>query len=145
MDQGRQISVLASAAVLLLTGAMLVSGCLVTTGVIAVVHVIRSARGETATVTVEASPAEVYAAMLQIVEDDPDIVLDDKDDEKMTVSVSRGEETASASVKLMDSGHTELTVKAKSPEGREESTDLARRAATRVCEELGVTYKLVEK
>ena len=76
---------------------------------------------------------------------DPGIVLEDKDDERMTVSVSRGKETASGSVKLMENGHTELTVKAKSPEGREESSDLARRAATRVCDELGVAYKLVEK
>ncbi len=135
--------VLASA--LLLAGAMFVPGCLVTGAAIVVVHVIRSARGETATVELDASPRAVYAAMLQIVDADPDIVLEDKDDGEMTVSVSHGEETASGWVKLMENGYTELTVKAKSPEGREASSGLALRATTRICEKLGVPYKLVEK
>lgn len=141
---GRQGLASASVVALLLAGAMLVPGCLVTTGVIAVISIIRSDGGETATVKVEATPREVYAAMLRVVAADPDIILEDKDDEQMTVSVSRGKETASGSVQLLETGHTELTVKGKSPEGREESTDLARRAATRVCDELGVSYELVE-
>lgn len=144
-DRWYRILARASTAGLLLASTMLVSGCLVTAAAVAVVHVIRSARGETATVVVKASPREVYAAMLRIVDADPDIVLEGKNDGRMTVSVSRGKETASGSVKLMENGHTELTVRAKSPEGREESTDLARRAATRVCDELGVAYKLVEQ
>ena len=93
----------------------------------------------------EAPPGDVYAAMLRIVETDPAMKLEGRDDEKMTVSVSRGKETAKGAVELLENGHAELTVEAKSPEGRKESTDLARRAATRVCEELDVPYRLLEQ
>ncbi len=85
-----------TAAVLLVTGAMLGSGCLVTAATIAVVHVIRSSQEETATVEVEATPRQVYDAMVRVVTNDPDIELLSKDDTQMTVSASRGEETASA-------------------------------------------------
>ena len=96
-DRWRRIPARASAAVLLLAGAMLVPGCLVTAATVGVIHIIRSAQGKTATVAVEASPREVYAAMLRVVDADPDIDLEDKDDGRMTVSVSRGKETASGS------------------------------------------------
>ena len=129
---------------LLLSAAMLTSGC-VTAAAVGVIYLVSTAGGQTATVEVEASPPKVYAAMLKIVEADPSIHLKEKDDEKMTVSVSRAKETASGSVRRMENGHTRLVVKAKSPGGREASVDLAQRAATRVCEELGVPYKLVEK
>ena len=83
-----------AAAVLLLALAALVPGCITAAVTAVVVHVIRSTAGETATVQVEAPPRDVYAAMLRIVEADPAVKLEDKDDEKMTVSVSRGKETA---------------------------------------------------
>ena len=81
--------------------------------------------------------------MLRIVEADPSIQLKDKNDEKMTVSVSRGSETAVGSVASVGAERTRLTIKAKDPEGREASMALAQRAATRVCEELRVPYRLV--
>lgn len=143
-DLGRH-STCSAAAVLLLVWAALVPGCITAAVTAVVVHVIGSTGGETATVQVEAPPGEVYAAMLRVVEADPAVKLEDKDDEEMTVSVSRGKETAKGAVKLLENGHTELTVQAKSPEGRTESTGLARKAATRVCEELKVPYRLVEK
>ena len=138
-------SACSAAAALLLVLAAAVPGCITAAVTAVVVRVIESKGGETATVQIEAPPRDVYAAMLRIVETDPAVKLEDKDDEKMTVSVSRGKETANGAVKLLENRHTELTFQAKSPEGRKESTGLARRAATRVCEELKVPYRLVEK
>lgn len=134
-----------AAAAILLAGAMVVPGCLVTAATVAIVHIARSNQGETAVVEIPVAPREVYAAMLRILKNDSTIVLEGHDEAKMTVSVSRGTEKAVGSVKPMADGHAEFTVKAVSPEGREKSTDLARRAVTRVCKELGFTYKVTEQ
>ncbi len=133
----------ALATIIVLAAAMTLSGCLITAATVGVIHVARSGGGgETATVTLESPPQEVYQVMLSVIRADPALTLVDKNDTKMTVSVSKGQETATGSVKSSGDQGSKLTMKAKSPDGRDASSDLARRAVTRICAELGVSYQM---
>ena len=142
-DAGRGRGRIAAGGVFV-AAAMLASGCLATAATVGVIHITRSLGGETATVEVEATPRQVYDATVRVVNSDPAVTLVSKNDAGMTLSASRGDETASASVASLGANRAKLTVTGRSPGGREASASLARRAATRVCQELGVQYKIVE-
>jgi len=143
LSASRSVGLVATAFVIGATG--LLSGCLTTAAALTVVRVVRSDGGETAAVEMEAPPQEVYEAMLRVVDADPQLVLDSRDDRRMTLWVSQGKKTAMASAKQANAVYTRLTVTAKNPEDGRRSADLAARAVTRVCEELGVSYQVVEQ
>ena len=101
--------------------------------------------GETVKVQVEKTPQEVYGAMLRIVNENPDIKLDSRDDAKYIVKASRGKNRIEAHAKLMDNGMTELAVKATPGEKTKTPESMALKAVKKVCDELGVPYKVVQQ
>ena len=91
------------------------------------------------------TPAEVYNAMLRILDRTPDVTIKKRDDDKRRLKVSRGKNDAEANVKLHDDGRTLLTVKADAGERGKDDEDLALEIVEKICNELGVKYKVVEK
>jgi hypothetical protein len=130
--------------ILLLLTATVLHGC-ITTAVIATIAVIAGDSGHTVTVEVENTPAEVYNAMLRVVDRTPNVKIDKRDDKKYLLEVSRGKNSAEANVKLHDDGRTLLTVTADAGEKGKEDEDLALEVVEKICDELGVKYRVVEK
>ncbi len=143
ISRGRIHSRIAMVILLLLT-VIVLHGC-ITSAIIATIAVIRNDSGHTATVEVDRTPAEVYSAMLRIVDRTPDITIKKRDDDKRRLKVSRGKNNADAKVKLHDDGRTLLTVTADAGEKDKKDEDLALEIVEKICDELGVKYKIVEK
>ena len=135
---GVRVSVL-----LLLLAVLVMQGCITATAV-AIIAATTGA-GHTATVEVEKTPQEVYGAMLRIVNEDPDIKLESRDDAKYCLKASRGKNRVEGCAKLLDNGMTELVVKATAREKGRTYEDLALKSVQRVCSELDVPYKVVQK
>ena len=131
-------------AILLLLTATALHGC-ITAAVVATIALIKDASSHTATVEVEKTPAEVYSAMLRVVDKTPDAKIDKRDDDKRRLKVSRGKNSVDAHVKSRDEGKTVLTVTASAGEKDKKHEDLALEIVEKVCKELGVQYKIVEK
>ena len=109
------------------------------------VYVGFSRGGERASVDLEIPAPKVYTALLSVATSDPEIVILERNDENRTLSIVRGRDRGTCTVEPLEHGGARLTVKAKAPEGKARSMDLARRAVTQVCEELGVAYELKEE
>jgi hypothetical protein len=127
-----------------LSAIILLQGCIVAS-VTAIISVAVAGSCHTATVEVEETPQAVYCAMLRIVAANPDVKLEAKDDAKYEVEVSRGKNKAEARAELLDNGMTKLTVIASAGEKDQTHEDLALKVVEKVCDELGVPYKVVEK
>ena len=108
------------------------------------VHHYKSSKYSTAMVQVNAKAADVYQTALRIVEENPDIELLKKDDEKFMAEAKRGELFASIKAVPLSENRTELVATADAGE-KEEDKKLALQVATRICDELGVKYTVVEK
>ena len=101
--------------------------------------------GHTATVEIKPPPDEVYAAMLRIVASIPEVELLKRDDAKHIVEMKRGKDRATGRATLQDSGYTELTVTARAGEEGQDDKGLAKRFVEKICNELGVPYRVVEE
>ena len=118
------------------------SGCLV----VAVPLIVKTLKsGHTATVEVKPPPEEVYAAMLRVVASTPDVELVKRDDAKHIVEAKRGKDRATGTAALQDNGYTKLTVTARAGEKGQDDKGLAKALIEKVCAELGVQYRVVEK
>ncbi len=117
------------------------SGCLV--AVPLVVRMIKG--GHTATVEIKPPPEEVYTAMLRIVDSTPDLELLKRDDAKHLVEAKRGKDQVTGTATLQDNGYTKLTVTAHAGEKGQDDKGLAKKFIEKVCAELGVQYRIVEK
>ena len=99
----------------------------------------------TATVEVKAKPADVYAAMLRILQRRPDVEVVKRDDAKFFLELKKGKNSAKAQVSVTEAGVTQLKVSAMEYETEASHQDMAFRIVTQVCDELGVKYNVVEK
>ena len=129
------------AACLLLVSA---AGC-ITAAVMGTVVYVVSKMQYTATVEVKAKPADVYAAMLRILQRRPDVEIVKRDDAKYLLDVKKGNNKATCQVSVTEAGVTQLKVSAMEYETEASHQDLAFRIVTQVCDELGVKYNVVEK
>lgn len=129
------------AACLLLVSA---AGC-ITAAVMGTVVYVVSKMEYTATVEVKAKPADVYAAMLRILQRRPDVEVVKRDDAKFFLELKKGKNSAKAQVSVTEAGVTQLKVSAMEYETEASHQDLAFRVVTQVCDELGVKYNVVEK
>jgi hypothetical protein len=132
--------------VCLLAGLVLTSGCITTAVVLTVAAI--SADGEdgasVATVQVDKSPSDVYAAAMRIVDRRPDVVITAQDPAGFELSVQRGDQVATMKAADIGGGRTELAVLAQSEGEDTVPEDLAMDIATAICDELGVRYTVVE-
>jgi len=129
------------AACLLLVSA---AGC-ITAAVMGTVVYVVSKMEYTATVEVKAKPADVYAAMLRILQRRPDVEVVKRDDAKFFLELKKGKNSAKAQVSVTEAGVTQLKVSAMEYETEASHQDMAFRIVTQVCDELGVKYNVVEK
>ena len=143
---GRLYGRIALATLLLLT-TILLQGCIIAAAVAGTIAVIIGTSSHTATVEVEKTPAEVYSAMLSVVEKTSasDVKINKRDDDKHRLKISRGKNIADVRVKLNKKGKTILTVTASAGEKDKKHKDLALDIVEIICHELGVKYKIVEK
>jgi hypothetical protein len=135
----RRLSLLA-VCLLLMTAA----GC-ITAAVMGTVVYVVSKMEYTATVEVKAKPAEVYAAMLRILQSRPDVEVVKRDDAKYLLEVKKGNNKATGQVSVTEAGTTQLKVSAMEYETEASHQDLAFQIVTNVCKELGVKYTVIEK
>jgi hypothetical protein len=120
------------------------AGC-ITAAVMGTVVYVVSKMEYTATVEVKAKPADVYAAMLRILQRRPDVEVVKRDDAKFFLELKKGKNSAKAQVSVTEAGVTQLKVSAMEYETEASHQDLAFRIVTQVCDELGVKYNVVEK
>ena len=118
------------------------SGCFLV-AIPLIVKTIKS--GHTATVEVKPPPEEVYAAMLRIVASTPGVELVKRNDAKHIVEMKRGKDQATGTATLQDNGYTKLTVTARAGEKGQDDRGLAKSIVEKVCDELGVQYRVVEE
>ncbi len=100
-----------------------------------------------ATAEIPALPDKVYAAAVSLAEE-KELKITKQDAEKRIIEVTDGKQTASLSAKPLGDDRTEVAVVADIPEAKErkeEQKELAMRVIEKVCERLGVTYKIIEK
>ena len=109
------------------------------------VHVGFTRGGERASADLPVPAPKVYTALLHAAASDPEIVILERNDEARTLVIVRGGDRGTCTVEPLEGGGARLTVKAKAPEGKARSMDLARRAVTKVCDELGVAWELKEE
>jgi len=119
-------------------------GC-ITAAMTATVLYVVSTLQYTATAEVTAKPADVYGAMLRILERRSDVTITKRDDAKRLLEIEKGKNKATAEVSVTEGGLTQLKVTAKEGETGASHEELALRIVTQVCDELGVTYTVVEK
>jgi hypothetical protein len=120
------------------------AGC-ITAAVMGTVVYVVSKMEYTATVEVKAKPADVYAAMLRILQRRPDVEVVKRDDAKFFLELKKGKNSAKAQVSVTEAGVTQLKVSAMEYETEASHQDMAFRIVTQVCDELGVKYNVVEK
>jgi hypothetical protein len=128
-------------AVVILAG---LSGC-ITAATVATIAYIASQTSHTAVVLLDVSPDKVYVAMKKIARATEGLEIKKDDPENRTMKVQKAKNSATVSVKRLESGKTELKVTASANEENLSHEDLALRVVERVCKELGVRYQVVEK
>jgi len=111
---------------------------------LAVIAYKKGTKFNTAKVEVQAAANDVYTTALGIIYDDAAIELKKKDDKNLKVEGTKGELQAKIEVKQLDSGKSELTVKADAGK-KEADKELALHIVERICGVMDVQYKVVEK
>jgi hypothetical protein len=111
---------------------------------LAVIAYKKGTKFNTAQVEVQAAAHDVYTTALGIIYDDAAIELKKKDDKMLKVEGKKGKLVAKIEVKQLDSGKSELIVKADAGK-KEADKELALHIVERICGVMDVQYKVVEK
>jgi len=127
----------------LLAVTIILQGCVVFLTAVATVVLVRSSNHITTTVLIKKEPDVVYAALIRIIERDPDVEVIKKKDESYLVDAVRGESKGTAKATPYGSGLTLLIVTADAGKGDQSDEDLAFNIVKQICEELKVAYKVV--
>ena len=98
----------------------------------------------TATVEVNAKANDVYRTALLIIEEDPELKLLKKDDEKFVAEAEKGELNATIMATQLDDKKTQLIVTADAGK-KETDKELALQIITNICDKLGIKYTVVDK
>jgi hypothetical protein len=109
----------------------------------AIVRHFSSSKEETAIVQIPARPIAVYTTALKLIEQNPEIELVKKDDQKLLVEAKKGNIFASVKANPANSDKTQLVIMAETG-GTADKKELALRIATKICDQLGVKYTIVE-
>ena len=104
----------------------------------------QSTKHFTATVQVDAKAEDVYQTALRIVEEQPNVKLVKKDDEKLIVEAKLEEKEGSIKAVPISANKCQLIATADAGD-KEADKEMALRIVKRICDELGVKYTVVEK
>jgi len=135
---------------LLFTLPVSITGCMGGLGTAAVVSGVIyyevSKTHDIAEVELKATPEAIYQNAINIAKKTPDVKIVKQDDKKMTLEFSKGERDATLKIKAKKDGFTLLTIESKKTKDNEEKTpNLVLESVKKICDEMGVQYKLVEK
>ena len=97
----------------------------------------------TAAVQVPVAASEVFATFVRWIEDRPDVIVDNRNDNAYLLEVSRGSRSLTGQVTGLGANHSLLYVWADAGESGLTGEELAISIVERVCDELGVKYELV--
>jgi hypothetical protein len=127
---------------------LLVAGCWPAPGAsvahtTAVVYT-RGARQNTVSVRLEVLPQDAFAALERVLETRPDLEIIKRDAGRRLAEVVKGDRHLAAQVTDLGGGETLLFVWADAGTSGRTGRDLALDAVEQLCEELGVSYEIVE-
>ena len=132
-------------AAVLLSALFVLQGCVVFLTSVATVIKMKSSNHFSTTVLVKKQPADVYAAMLSVVERKDDVEIVSREVDTYMLEATRGEQHFTAKATAFDSGMTQWMITADAGESDRTDEDLALDSVKLICEELGVKYKLAEE
>ena len=137
-----QLSVLAAFLVFsLLSGCTALPGGQVVESAL-VVHTAGSKK-HTAAVQVPLPAAEVYATIVRLVEDNPDLIIENRNAKAYLIEVAEDSQVLTGQVTDLGAGRSLLYVWADAGESGVTGKELATDVVERVCDALGVKYELV--
>lgn len=118
-------------------------GC-ITAATIATIAIISNASAHKATVDLDVPPDQVYGAMMRIIDRERDIKVIKNDPSKRLITAERGKNKVTATAKGMGDNKTELTIRVEGSEEGTSDEELALRVEERICDELGVRYRVAK-
>ncbi len=108
-----------------------------------VVHTAGSKK-HTAAVQVPIAASEVYATIIRMVEDNPDLIIENRNDKAYLIEVAEGSQVLTGQVTDLGAGRSLLYVWADAGESGVTGKELATAVVEIVCDELGVKYEVVD-
>ena len=103
----------------------------------------KGSKKHTAAVQIPVTASEVFSAIARLLERNPDITIDNRNDQAFLIEVSQGSRSLTGQVSSLGIDHSLLYVWADAGESGLTGEDLAISVVERVCDELGVVYELV--
>ena len=107
-----------------------------------VVHTAGS-RKHTAAAQIPVAAPEVFAAVIRLVEEKPDLLIDNRNDKAFLIEVTAGSQSLTGQVTSLGADRSLLYVWADAGESGLTGEDLATSVVELVCDELGVEHELV--
>ena len=107
-----------------------------------VVHT-AGAKKHTAAVQVPVAASEVYATIVRLVDEKPDLQIEHRNDKAFLIEVAKGSRSMTGQVTDLGAGRSLLYVWADAGESGLTGEELATATVEIVCNELGVKYELV--
>jgi hypothetical protein len=107
-----------------------------------VVHTAGSKK-HTAAAQIPVPAPEVFAAVIQLVEDKPDLIVESRNDKAFLIEVTAGSQSLTGQVTSLGADRSLLYVWADAGESGVTGEVLATSVVGSVCDELGVKYELV--
>ena len=107
-----------------------------------VVHTAGSKK-HTAAVQVPVAASEVFATIVRMIEDNPDLLIESRNDKAFLIEVTKGSRSLTGQVTDLGTGRSLLYVWADAGESGVTGEELATSVVKNVCGELGVEYELV--
>jgi len=107
-----------------------------------VVHTAGSKK-HTAAAQIPVAAPEVFAALIQLVEDSPDHLVESRNDKAFLIEVTKGSQSLTGQVTSLGANKSLLYVWADAGESGRTGEELATSVVQLVCDELGVEHELV--
>ena len=107
-----------------------------------VVHTAGSKK-HTAAVQVPVAAAEVFATIVRLIEDNPDLLIESRNDKAFLIEVAQGSTSLTGQVTDLGAGRSLLYVWADAGESGVTGEEFATSVVELVCDELGVEHELV--
>jgi hypothetical protein len=107
-----------------------------------VVHTAGSKK-HTAAAQIPVAAPDVFAAVVHMVEDKPDLIIESRNDKAFLIEVTKGSQSLTGQVTSLGAGKSLLYVWADAGESGLTGEALATSVVQLVCDELGVAHELV--
>lgn len=103
----------------------------------------KGSKKHTAAAQIPVPAAAVFSAIVRLLDEKPDIIIDSRNDQAFLVEVSRGTRSLTGQVTSLGADHSLLYVWVDAGESGLTGEAIAISVVEQVCDELGVSYELV--